>query len=146
MDDWLNLIKNNLKVVIFSLLGLVVFSVLIGVILGLIAKPNRVHDEEGYQILSEMKKAAIIEEEAKQNQKVTHFLIPPPVDFDMEDIFKPEYSDELLYLLDSLKLRPIKISDLINERTMGENATVKPVIFDNEEKGILTLNDEIIEP
>jgi len=146
LDDLINWIKNNLKIVVFLSIGILVFSIFIGLIIGLLSRSKNVSNEKSFQRLVEIEKSIEKNKKLIQSKNKATFLIPPKVDISISDIGSSERLDELSYLLDSLELKRIKLSNLINTRTMGENTTIKPVVFNNEEKAIITIRDKILEP
>ena len=146
MDNLLKWISDNLKVVIFLLAGIIIFSVFLGLIIGLASKPKKSFNKELNRQLTKLEQSINNQQKTNKAQANVTFLIPPEVELGIDDIFNNKYGDELSYLLENLRLRHIKLSDLINERSMGETTSIKPVIFNSEEKNIITLKNEIIEP
>ena len=152
MDDFVKWLKSNLKEVIFICVGIVIFSILVGLTIGLIKRSRsfekrfeRIYAEKLYNELKNIKNLENkkIEDEKKSISKL--LLIPPEVKIN-PIIPQLEKYEEFREFIKGIKLSPITIQDLINSRTSNGDAPVKAVRVSEREVGIITINKEKAEP
>ncbi len=147
MLDWF---KENIKLVIFVLMGVIVFSVLLGILIGLINRnySTRRYREEKYaeKMYKELEEAKKLQEESKNNINLTpDFLIPDQLDIRIReniDLLNNVYYD----FVKRMKLKDIRISELLSKVSPDIDCTIKAVIYNNKEPGIITFKDDLYEP
>ncbi len=139
MNDVLSIIRKNLKLIIFIALGCILFSAVLGLVIGLLRNPSQ------SDYLDEIELSA---EEGRTRERDVGFIMPAPIipnlgDDDLEHTF---YFDRHPEFIDSIEMIPIKISELIRYRKRGLQSDLKPFEFMGEELDILTTQDELAEP
>ncbi len=141
MNNFLEWIKSNTRIVIITLLGLVIISIIIGFGVGVV---KRQPSESRVSIEEEQ----ISIEEYVQNKREQLLFIPQPVVPQINGE-KPEYSfyyNQKNLILEDLEVIPAKLSELIESKDFGIESDIKAFQFMGEELDILTEKEELFEP
>ncbi len=146
MDDFLEWLRDNLRIVIFAVVAVVVFSVFIGALIGVLKRSSAVKrsKSEKYieQMYSELEEAKKAEREAMEKEAGgIQFLIPERIDVDPFYNNK-DINDPVIHgILNYAKLKNLKVSDLINSLSPDIQTRIRPVAINNEEhEVVLDLN------
>ncbi|UCB44353.1 MAG: hypothetical protein JSV25_08990 [Spirochaetota bacterium] len=138
MSDFLEWIKENSRTVIIIVVGMIILSVIIGVLTG--SAKRRAEMLEIFSVEKE-----IIETEIGGTHP--ELLLPEPIIPVESGIL--EYSfffDQDYFNVDELTLAPLQISELLKSRGIGKENDVSSFNLGGEEQGVLTVADELSEP
>ena len=138
LNDFLEWIRENSKTVIIIFVGMLVVSVLIGILSGSAKRRT-----EALETFSPEKQIM----ETKSDESEVELLIPGPIVPVERGIL--EYSfffDQDYFNVDELELVPVKTSELLNSRGIGKEDDVRSFHLGGQEQGVLTLTDELSEP
>jgi hypothetical protein len=133
LDDIIERIGKNPRVLLFAGLVLLLLSVFIGVVLGIGRRPSPGTGEVG--VLSE-----------SGEEKKTDILMPEPV---LPQVL-PEEPGFIYYFdridPDKMDFLEFRISDLLMHRRLGAQVDIKPFVYRGEELDIVAPEEEIAEP
>lgn len=142
MNNFLEWIKSNTRIVIITFLGLVIISAIIGFGVGVVKR-----QPSSESMVSIEQEQISIEEYVPDNREQLLF-IPQPVVPQINGE-KSEYSfyyNQKNLKLDDLELVPAKPSELIESKDFGIESDIKAFQFMGEELDILTEKEELFEP
>jgi hypothetical protein len=140
LSDLLSPIRDNFKIIIIAALIAVMFAVIVGVALGMRGRRSEKGSRSEEQVRPESNVS--VERDAGD------LLIPPPLlpRFPGEEEAALSYLDRHPEFIDEIELRETRSSELIQHRSRGVEADVKPFRFMGEELEILTYENELMEP
>ena len=144
MNEILEWIKANTRLVLISSIIIIVLSASIGFFLGVtrrerLAGENYEHDAAGERFTAGS---------FTENKDMPLFL-PKPVIPDLDGAnFKYSFylDDNDDSEIGELELIPVKFSELLKYREIGFESNIKAFQFNNEELDIITGKDELVEP
>jgi len=142
LDDFVNWLRRNSRYLLYLTIVLVILSSLFGFFMGMLKKRSLIGGNRPY---GEVEKNIV--KESKHQKKEKNLLLPSPIlpDFD-EDFSEYEfYFNQNNSNQDNLKLIPITPSQLIKNKAINIDETIKPFEFDNERLDILTNKNELLD-
>jgi hypothetical protein len=139
LNDFIVVLRSNLKIIVPVAVIVIVLAVVIGVIFGLSGRSE-------VKVIGDDVELRLREMELDRNE--TGLLIPGPVvprlfDEDTVETFYLEHHPEYI---ESFELMQVSVSELIEYRKRGVEAHFKPFQIENEKLDILTVKDELAEP
>ena len=142
MDDFIEWLRDNLRIVIFAVVGVIVFSVFMGVLIGMLKRSSAIKKSKGEkyieQMYSELEKAKKAEREARGKEAGgIQFLIPDRID--VNPFYNNENMNDLIIhrILNYTELKNLKVSDLINSLSPNIQTKIRPVVINNEEHDVV---------
>jgi len=143
LNDFISMLKENPRIVLFGAIGILLFSVIIGVVIGVVKRHSALKG-----VRQAVQEERLISEPILPKERLAGVLIPDPVipdlDIGVSDFML--YFDQQSNMLESMEMIPVKLSDLIKNRARGLDAEIMGFLFMGEELDILTNVDEIAEP
>ena len=136
MNDFIAVLRSNVKIIVPAAVIVIVLAIVIGVIVGL-----RGRSEGEVNVELQLR-------EIEPDRDETGLLIPGPVVprlFD-EDAAETYYLEHHPGYIESFELMQVSVSELIEYRKRGVEVHFKPFQIENEELDILTVKDELAEP
>lgn len=143
MNEILEWIKANTRLVMIGAIVIIVLSTAIGFLLGLTKRERGTGESFELDAAGERLTASSLTE-----NKDLPLLLPAPVIPTLDEAsFKYSfYLDEDDSKTDELELIPVKISELLKYREIGIESNIKAFQFNNEELDIITGKNELVEP
>lgn len=143
MNEILEWIKANTRLVMIGAIVIIVLSTAIGFLLGLTKRERGTGESFELDAAGERLTASSLTE-----NKDLPLLLPAPVIPTLDEAsFKYSfYLDEDDSKTDELELIPVKISELLKYREIGFESNIKAFQFNNEELDIITGKNELVEP
>ena len=136
MNDFIAVLRSNVKIIVPATVIVIVLAILIGVIVGLSGRSEvEVNVELRFR-------------EMELDRDETGLLIPGPVVPHLFDDDAPGtfYLEDHPVYIESFELMQVSVSELIEYRKRGVEVHFKPFQIENEELDILTVKDELAEP
>lgn len=133
-NELMKQLSRNPRNLVLIMVGVLALSVLIGLLVGLARRKA---------LLREMR-AGIEETVEPRTEKPAGLLLPDPVSLPGETD-----ADFHFYLEEhgpDLELLPIRVSDLLKNRSVGVEVDFKPFVYSGEELDVLSPQHELAEP
>lgn len=143
MNNFIEWINENIRVVILFSLGLVLLSFVIGLSIGLAKRKS-----QREKLLTIKQEQRVLNEKSILTKKEKTFLMPKPV---IPPIGKGFSGYEFHFSqndinIENLELIPIKLSELLKYSRIGLTPEIEPFQFSGEELEVLIYKNEIAEP
>jgi hypothetical protein len=139
LNDIFNLLRSNARIIVPAAVLVIILAIVIGIVIGL-RSPSDIPVGEGFDASRLREVGPDLDE--------TGLLVPGPIvprlyEDDTAEFFQLE--DRTAYI-DSIELKQISISELIEYRKRGVEVRFKPFQVENVDLEILSVKDELAEP
>jgi hypothetical protein len=138
LNDLLEWIREHSKTVIIIFIGMLIISVIIGILSG--SAKRRIETLETFSPEKQLM-------ETKSEESEVELLIPRPIiPFERGILEYSFFFDQDYFNVDELELIPVKTSELLKSRGIGKEDDVRSFHLGGQEQGVLTVADELSEP
>jgi hypothetical protein len=139
LNDFYEILRDNIRIIIPAAVVVVVIAVVIGIFVGL-------RNPSGPGVSGEL--AELLQRDIPPDRDETGLFVPGPVVPRLYDSALSEdmYPGQRTDYLDSLEFKNIDTSELIEHRPRGVEVHIKPFRIENVELEILSEKDELAEP
>ena len=142
MNELLNWIKENVRIVIIGFALLFIIVTALGFLFGTMKRRSLIEDTFSPELEIEISNFTLSEDGKPE------LFIPEPVLPQVHDQFVDYsfYFDQNKDFINNVELLPVRISELLKYRRLGIASDIKPFQIHNREFDIITQRDELAEP
>ena len=142
MNEFLNWIKENVRITIIGLALLFIIVTALGFLLGTIKRRSMIEDTFSPELEIEISSSTLSDDGRPK------LFIPEPVLPQVHDQFVDYsfYFDQNKDFINNVELLPVRISELLKYRRIGITSDIKPFQIHNKEFDIIIQRDELAEP
>jgi hypothetical protein len=140
LNEFIQWVVENKKIVFIVIAILVLFSTVLGFILGTVKRKSVLPQYSSTEVEQSLSEYSEILRDT--------LLLPDPALPPVSDPFPPFsfYLERTASSKEEMEALPVRVSELIRNRNIGVEIEIQPFIYQNEEHDVLMKQDQLSEP